>query len=280
VRPSSLIGNHSRARLVAETREGSTLTAVTSESDEGYTVRLVPADDPRAVAATEAVQAGDLDALEGLLSADPWLAAARIGDWACYRTLLHAATDWPGHFPNGPAVVARLIDAGADVNAHSRFRSHTETPLHWAASSNDVAVLDALLDAGADIEAEGAVLGGGTALADACGFGNWEAARRLVERGAQTRLSDAAALGLADRVEAIFASEPAPDPKVITQSFWAACHAGQQVMAEYLLERGANINWIGWDDKTPLDLVAEESQPELAAWLRARGAKHASELRS
>jgi ankyrin repeat protein len=51
-------------------------------------------------------------------------------------------------------------------------------------------------------------------------------------------------------------------------------------MAEYLLERGANINWIGWDDKTPLDLVAEESQPELAAWLRARGAKHASELRS
>ena len=256
------------------------MTAVTSGSDEGSTVRLVPADDRRAVAATEAVQAGDLDALEGLLSADPWLAAARIGDCACYRTLLHAATDWPGHFPNGPAVVARLVDAGADVNAHSRFRSHTETPLHWAASSNDIAVLDALLDAGADIEAEGAVLGGGTALADACGFGNWEAARRLVERGAQTRLSDAAALGLADRVEAIFASEPALDPEVITQSFWAACHGGQQITAEYLLDRGANINWIGWDDKTPLDLVAEQIQPELAAWLRARGAKQASELRS
>ncbi|HEU4907685.1 MAG TPA: ankyrin repeat domain-containing protein [Propionibacteriaceae bacterium] len=247
---------------------------MTSESDEEYAVRLLPADDPRAVAATEAVQAGDLDALERLLSADPWLAAARIGDWECYRTLLHAATDWPGHFPNGPAVVARLVAAGADVDAHSHFSSHTETPLHWAASSNDVAVLDALLDAGADIEAKGAVLGGGTALADASGFGNWEAARRLVERGAQTQLSDAAALGLVDRVEVIFASETAPDPDVITQSFWAACHGGQRVTAEYLLERGANINWLGWDDKTPLDLVDEERQPELAAWLRARGAKH------
>jgi ankyrin repeat protein len=143
------------------------LTAVATELDEEYTVRLVAADDPRAVAATQAIQAGDLDALERLLSADPWLSTARIGDWAGYRTLLHAATDWPGHFPNGPAIVQRLVAAGADVNAHSRFSSHTQTPLHWAASSNDVAVLDALLDSGADIEANGAVLGGGTPLADA-----------------------------------------------------------------------------------------------------------------
>ena len=142
-------------------------------------LRLVSADDPRAVAATEAVQAGDLAALERLLAADPWLATARIGDGDCYRTLLHAATDWPGHFPNGPAVVARLVAAGADVDAHSRFSSHTETPLHWAASSDDVAALDALLDAGADIEAPGAVLGGGGAFADACGFGNWAAAGDL-----------------------------------------------------------------------------------------------------
>jgi hypothetical protein len=35
---------------------------------------------------------------------------------------------------------------------------------------------------------------------------------------------------------------------------------------------------IGWDDKTPLDLVDEATQPELAAWLQARGAKHAKEL--
>ena len=243
-------------------------------------VRLVPADDPRAVAATAAVQAGDLDALERLLAADPWLATARIGDWDCHRTLLHAATDWPGHFPNGPAVVERLIAAGADVNAHSKFSSHTETALHWAASSDDVAVVDALIDGGADLEAPGAVLGGGSPLADACGFGNWAAARRLVERGAHPRLSDAAALGLVDRVEAAFAEEPGPDREVITMAFWNACHGGQRETAQYLLDRGADINWIGWDDKTPLDVIDDSSRPELATWLRARGAKRATELRA
>lgn len=241
---------------------------------------VVPADDPRAVAATAAVQAGDLPELERLLTADPWLARARIGNEGAYRTLLHAATDWPGHFPNGPAVVGRLVAAGADVNAHSRFSAHSETPLHWAASSDDVAVLDALLDAGADIEATGAVLGGGSPLADACGFGNWAAARRLVERGAGTRLSDAAALGLLDRVEALFAGESDPDPHVITQAFWSACHGGQRSTAEYLLERGAEINWIGWDEKTPLDVVDENAAPDLAAWLRARGAKHMNEVQT
>jgi uncharacterized protein len=254
-----------------------TLSVVTTSDEDP--VRTVAANDPRAVAATKAVQAGDLAALESLLAANPWLATARIGDAECYRTLLHAATDWPGNFPNGPAVVQRLVAAGADVNAHSQFSSHTETPLHWAASSDDVGVLDALLDAGADIEAPGAVLGGGTPLADACGFGNWAAARRLVERGARTRLSDAAALGLLDQVEAVFAEQPGPDPQVITQSFWNACHGGQLGTAEYLHDHEADINWIGWDDKTPLDLVDETAQPELAAWLRAQGAKTVAELR-
>ena len=242
-------------------------------------VRLVSAEDPRVVAATTAVQAGDLDALEHLLTADPWLASARIGDADCFRTLLHAATDWPGHFPNGPAVVDRLVAAGADVNGHSRFSHHTETSLHWAASSGDVAVLDALLDAGADIEAPGAVLGGGTPLSDASGFGNWAAARRLVERGAFTRLSDAASLGLLDRMEMIFAQDSGPDLEEITQALWSACNGGQLAAAQYLVEHGADINWIGWDDKTPLDLVDETARPELAGWLRAQGAKRTAELR-
>lgn len=254
------------------------MTAMLIESDDNGSVRLVAADDPRVVAATEAVQAGDLDALERVLTAYPWLATARVGNSNCYRTLMHAATDWPGHFPNGPAVVARLVAAGADVNAHSQFSHHTETPLHWAASSDDVAVLDALLDAGADIEATGAVLGGGTPLSDASGFGNWAAARRLVERGAATRLSDAASLGLLDRVEMIFAQAPGPDREEITQALWSACNGGQLAAAQYLVERGADINWIGWDDKTPLDLVEESAEAELAGWLRAQGAKHAREL--
>jgi ankyrin repeat protein len=62
----------------------------------------------------------------------------------------------------------------------------TETPLHWAASSDDIEALDALVDAGADVDAPGAVIAGGTPLDDAVAFGQWEAARRLVHPGART----------------------------------------------------------------------------------------------
>ena len=75
-----------------------------------------------------------------------------------------------------------------------------ETPLHWAASSDDVEAVAALLDAGADIDAPGAVIGGGTPLNDATAFGQWDAARVLVERGAVVSAWDAAALGMTDRV--------------------------------------------------------------------------------
>jgi ankyrin repeat protein len=91
------------------------------------------------------------------------------------RTLLHVATDWTGHFPNGAETVAILIEAGADVNA--RFTGpHTETPLHWAASSNDIEVPNILLDAGAYIDASGGVIACGTPLDNAVAFGQWQAA--------------------------------------------------------------------------------------------------------
>jgi uncharacterized protein len=234
-------------------------------------------DDPLAESATSIVQAGDLDGLERLLRDHPELATARIGDSTISRTLLHAATDWPGHYPNVAQVIDRLVRAGAEINAPFHG-PHTETPLHWAASSDDVEAIDALLDAGADIEASGAVLGGGTPLADACGFGQWHAARRLVERGATTRLEDAAALGLTDRLEAAFATDPIPARDEVTSAFWSACHGGQRHAAEYLLDRGADLNCIGWDELTPLDAASQAEASELVDWLRSKGAKTASEL--
>jgi uncharacterized protein len=238
----------------------------------------IAADAPLAVAVTQAIRTGDVDGLRRLLREHPELAGARLTDedGVASRTLLHVATDWPGHFPNGPAVVAALVEAGADVNA--RFVGpHTETPLHWAASSDDVEVLDALIDAGADLEAPGAVLGGGTPLADAVGFGQWRAARRLLERGARTTLRQAAALGLRDRVEEHFAAADPPTPDEVTHAFWQACHGGQRQMAEYLLGRGADRDWVGWNDRTPLDIARAQGADEVVAWLRSQGARPATE---
>jgi uncharacterized protein len=144
--------------------------------------------DPIAGALLAAIRGGDLESLERLLAERPDLASTRIADTKeVLRTLLHVATDWPGHFPNAPAVIRVLIQAGANPNAPIEGSWHSETPLHWAASSDDVEVVEALLDGGADIEAPGGAIGGGTPLDDAVAFGQWRAARRLIERGARTR---------------------------------------------------------------------------------------------
>ena len=47
------------------------------------------------------------------------MVAARLGCGApgASRPPLHVAIDWPGHFPNGAATVAAVIDAGAEVSA-------------------------------------------------------------------------------------------------------------------------------------------------------------------
>jgi uncharacterized protein len=238
--------------------------------------------DPLAIAVVDAIHTGDGAALKRLLEAHPELATARLGDddpGGMSRTLLHVVTDWPGHYPNGAATVAVLVGAGADPSA--RFRGpHAETPLHWAASSDDIEVLDALLDAGADIEAAGGVIGGGPPLADARAFGQWRAAHRLVERGAHATLQDAATLGLLDRLEAALAVAPGPSADEIDMAFWGACHGGQEACAALLLDRGANLNWIPpWEDLTPLDAASRADAGDLVAWLRTRGARPASELR-
>jgi ankyrin repeat protein len=242
----------------------------------------IDSEDPLAVGVAAAIHTGDLETLRRLLEENPALATARLGDddpEGMSRTLLHVATDWPGHFPHGAATVAMLIEAGADVNA--RFRGpHAETPLHWAASSNDVEVLDALLEAGADIDADGGVIGGGTPLADARAFGQWEAAHRLVERGARVTVVDAATLGLMDRLHEYFGDETEPSRDEVRHAFWGACHGGQRSAAEFLLDRGADLNWLPpWEELTPLDAAERSEARDLAEWLRRRGAKSARELR-
>ena len=218
-------------------------------------------------AAVRAVRSGDVTALARALGEEPRLVPGPLPGHGG-RTLLHVATDWPGHRPHVAATVAVLVRAGADVDAPF-VGAHPETPLHWAASSDDVEAVAALLDAGADIDAPGAVIGGGTPLNDATAFGQWGAARVLVERGAVVSAWDAAALGMTDRVAELLHGGAADSLDAL---LWAACHGGHLDTAVLLLGAGADVNWLGWDALTPLGAAERAGAADVVGWLREQGA--------
>ncbi len=171
-------------------------------------------DDPVATALASAIHSGDVGKVGRLLGEHPELASARVQGRKAgggFRTPLHMVADWPGYFPCGPRIVGMLIDAGADPSAPCEAESPAETPLHWAASSDDVDVAAALIDGGADIEAPGASIAGGPPLDCAVGYGCWHVARLLVDRGARVdRLWHAAALGMIARAKELLAADPPP----------------------------------------------------------------------
>jgi ankyrin repeat protein len=238
-------------------------------SDDNYRLTIV------------AIRSGDLETLRRLLTADPELASSTLGGVSGGRTALHVVTDWPGYYPKGPAVARLLIDAGADVNARGRD-GRGETPLHWAASSDDVDVAEVLVDAGADLEApDGSI---GTPMDNAIGYGCWNVARLLVERGAKVdKLWHAAALGMIDRLAVLLAVSPGPEKEDISQAFWHACNGAQRRAAELLLDHGADLNWIpDYAHGTPLDVARMDGtrRGNVIQWLESRGAQSKSDPKS
>ncbi len=235
---------------------------------EQETGKLIPSDDQAAVELLLAVRVGDVAAIQTLLRNDPALASARlVGKDGGTGTPLHLVTDWPGYFPNGPEIVRLLIDAGADPNALTTSRGSqtgpgSETPLHYAASSDDVDVAEALIEGGADLETpDGSI---GTPLDNAVGYGCWHVARLLVARGARVN-------------KAFLGSDPAAED--VSQAFWHACGGGQRRAAEYLLSRGADLNWEpDYAHGTPLDAASGlgTRHENVISWLRELGARSSS----
>jgi ankyrin repeat protein len=219
-----------------------------------------------------AIRTGDADAVERLVASDPALASSPLGGRCKTRTPLHVVTDWPGYFPNGPEVVRVLIAAGADPDTRS---PGDETPLHWAASSDDVDVAAALIDGGADVEAPGGSIG--TPLDNAIGYGCWQVARLLAERGARIEtLWHAAALGMTDRLRELLSRQPAASTDDVSKAFWHACAAGRRRAAELLLDEGADLNWIpDYAKGTPLEAAQSlgTQRENLIGWLRDKRAR-------
>lgn len=244
---------------------------LTLQPTDAMTARLVTA-----------IRTGDLEALQGLLAENQELSTARIlNAKGRSRTPLHIATDWPGYFPNGPAIVTALIGAGGDPNAAGPGEQFAETPLHWAASSDDVEVAAALIAGGADIEAPGASIASGTPLDNAVGYGCWQVARLLVAHGAKVyKLWHAAALGLTPRMDEFFAGPEQPTQQEINDAFWQACSGGQRRAAAYLLARGADMNWVPeYAKQTPLAVAGsvDTGRQAVVSWLQELGAKEGSD---
>jgi ankyrin repeat protein len=235
---------------------------------------VLSATEPLAGDLLTAIKSGDLATLRRLLDSHDALAAARIGGPKA-RTPLHVVTDWPGHFPEGPATVRMLVGAGADPNARIDPDEPSETPLHWAASSDDLEVAEALLDAGAEIDPTGGVIAGGTPLDNACAFGCWNVAHLLARRGARIyALWHAAALGRRDAVDQLLGDDTPQEE--LNHAFWQACHGGQPRMAAYLLSRGADLQWHpDHNDATPLQIAGQHGtrRDYLVTWLEKNGAK-------
>jgi uncharacterized protein len=243
--------------------------------------KWLPQGDQAALELRLAVHAGDVDTIRRLLQDDPDLAAARFrGRNDGSSAPLHLVTDWPGYFPNGPEIVRLLLDAGADPNALTTSSGTesgpgSESPLHYAASTDDVDVAEALIDGGADLETpDGSI---GTPLDNAVGYACWHVARLLVARGARVdKAWHAAALGMLARLDEILGADPPAED--VSQAFWHACGASERRAAEYLLSRGADINWEpDYADGTPLDAARGAGDSTRAqnviTWLTEKGAR-------
>jgi ankyrin repeat protein len=194
--------------------------------------------DPPVAELALAVKTGDIAEVERLLAGHPGLATEHFtGRKGGTKTALHFVTDWPGYFPGGPRIATILLAAGADIDARTTGRPG-ETPLHWAASTDDLDVAEVLVDAGADLGVPNGSIG--TPLANAIGYGCWHVARLLVARGARVdELWQAAAMGMLSRVEELLAAGATADD--INHGFWQACHGGQRRAAERLLNAGADL---------------------------------------
>jgi hypothetical protein len=211
------------------------------------------ADSPQAQfeAAVEAIVTGDFANLRSLLGSNPRLVRMRSSR-EHGATLLHyvSANGVEGYRQKTPKniveVAEALLRAGADVDAGADVYNSSCTMLglvaisvHPQEAGVQRALLQLLLANGADMDRPG--LAGRTgSLVRACfANGQPDAARFLADQGAPLDLETAAGVG---RLELVKSLRPSAIRQQLQNGFLLACMRGEEDVAVFLLEHGADPN--------------------------------------
>jgi len=163
----------------------------------------------------------------------------------------------------------QLLDQCPELRAGiNETISHFDSPLIlWARSE---AMLGALLEAGADINARSKWWAGGFGLLD---HASPEVAASAIKRGAVVTVHAAARLGMIDRLKELITADPALVHARGGDGQTPLHFASTIEIAEYLLDQGADINARDVDhESTPAQYMVR-SRPEIVRFLIQRGAK-------
>jgi uncharacterized protein len=175
------------------------------------------------------------------------------------------------------ALVRKLLDAGADVNA---TQVDGMTALHWAVYNDDAATARMLVRAGATVNAPNQY--GVPPLSLASTNGNADLVKLLLEAGAnakatlpggETVLMTAARAGNLDTVKALLARGADPNARERsdqTALMWAAAE-GHAAVVRVLIDGGADIRAKVESGFTPLLFAVREGQIEVARTLLEAG---------
>jgi hypothetical protein len=213
--------------------------------------------------AVEAILAGNVRRLEGLLCANPKL--VRVRSTRSHRaTLLHyvGANGVEGYrqkTPNNAAAIAELLlNAGAETDAdldYGRMRKRypertgsttlglVATSCHPALAGVQISLLEVLLKHGACVDG---IRGGWSPLIAALHNGRGHAATFLATRGARLNLEGAAGVGRLNAVKAFFNRSGTLKTNATKEQMehglmWA-CEYGHSSVVEFLLRMGAAVD--------------------------------------
>lgn len=216
----------------------------------------------------EAAQRGDVARVRQLLASDTTLVNAK---GAHNKTPLHWAAE-----KNNPELAELLVTAGADINAEVSWGM---TPLQWAANMGSRDVAQVLLAHGAAPQLNMWCAAGLGMLDVVQSF--WDSPNTLKPGAGQTRSRDLTpqsgksgqpgdpAVG-----DGKWGKAPPPESyaELVSEAFYIAARNGHVHVAQFLLEKGADINCRGFFGAPGLHWAAINGHKPMVEFLIGHGA--------